>query len=98
MALTGALYTGVSGLQVNQTWLNVIGNNVANSNTTAFKSSRVQFKPQFYVTDAEGSAPDTNTGGTNPSQEGLGTLLGTVEKNFNPGAIQSTGHSSDMAI
>ena len=71
MALTGAMYTGVSGLSVNQTWLNVIGNNIANSNTTGFKSSRTQFKPQFYVTDAEGSAPDTNFGGSNPSQEGL---------------------------
>ena len=98
MALTGALFTGVSGLEVNQTWLNVIGNNVANSNTTAFKASRVQFKPQFYVTDAEGSAPGATSGGTNPSQEGLGTLLGSVEKNFNPGAIQATGKASDMAI
>jgi flagellar hook protein FlgE len=98
MALTGALYTGVSGLEVNQTWLNVIGNNVANSNTTAFKSSRVEFSPQFYVTDTEGSAPSTDSGGTNPSQEGLGTLLGSVEKNFNAGAIQATGQASDMAI
>ena len=98
MALTGALYTGVSGLEVNQTWLNVIGNNVANSNTTAFKSSTVQFKPQFYVTDTEGSAPSTDTGGTNPSQEGLGTVLGSVEKNFSQGAIQATGQASDMAI
>jgi len=92
------MYTGVSGLSVNQTWLNVIGNNIANSNTTGFKSSRTQFKPQFYVTDASGSAPDTNFGGSNPSQEGLGTVLATIEKNFSPGAIQSTGQATDMAI
>jgi flagellar hook protein FlgE len=98
MALTGALYTGVSGLSVNQTWLNVIGNNVANSNTTAFKAGRVQFKPQFYITDTEASAPTTSFGGTNPSQEGLGALLASIDKNFAPGAIQSTGQSSDMAI
>src|SRR5579863_6130790 len=98
MALTGALYTGVSGLEVNQTWLNVIGNNIANSNTTAFKSSRTEFKPQFYITDQDGSAPDTNFGGTNPSQEGLGAVLATVEKNFSPGAIQTTGQATDMAI
>jgi len=98
MALTGAMYTGVSGLSVNQTWLNVIGNNIANSNTTGFKSSRTQFKPQFYVTDSPGSAPDTNFGGSNPSQEGLGAVLASIEKNFNPGAIQSTGQPTDMAI
>jgi len=78
--------------------LNVIGNNIANSNTTGFKSSRAQFNPQFYVTDAEGSAPDTNFGGSNPSQEGLGTVLASIEKNFAPGAIQSTGQSTDMAV
>jgi flagellar hook protein FlgE len=98
MALTGALYTGVTGLSVNQTWLNVIGNNVANSNTTAFKASRVEFKPQFYITDQEASAPSTTFGGTNPSQEGLGAVLASIDKNFAPGAIQSTGQSADMAI
>lgn len=98
MGLTGALYTGVSGLDVNQTWLNTIGNNVANSNTTAFKSSRTLFKPQFYVTDANGTAPTTDFGGTNPSQEGLGATIDTVVKNFNPGAIQPTGKPTDLAI
>jgi flagellar hook protein FlgE len=98
MGLTGAMYTGVSGLSVNQTWLNVIGNNIANANTTAFKSSRTQFKPQFYVTQSEASAPDANFGGSNPSQQGLGTVLASIDKNFNPGAIQSTGLATDMAI
>ena len=98
MGLTSALFTGVSGLDANQTWLNVIGNNVANSNTTAFKSSMVQFSPQFYVTDAQSTAPTTNFGGTNPSQEGLGTTVQSIEKNFSPGAIQSTGTATDMAI
>src|SRR5215469_9709869 len=98
MALTGALYTGVTGLSVNQTWLNVIGNNIANSNTTAFKSSRVEFDPQFYITDQEASAPTSTSGGTNPSQEGLGAVLASIDKNFAPGAIQTTGKSTDMAI
>jgi len=94
MALTGAMYTGVSGLSVNQTWLNVIGNNIANSNTSGFKASRTEFKPQFYITQSEGSAPDTNFGGSNPSQQGLGTVLASIDKNFSPGAIQSSrsGH------
>ncbi|HSU69152.1 MAG TPA: flagellar hook-basal body complex protein [Tepidisphaeraceae bacterium] len=98
MGLTGALYTGVSGLDVNQTWLNTIGNNIANANTTAFKSSRVLFAPQFYVTDSDGTAPTTDFGGTNPSQEGLGASVDTVQKDFSAGQIQNTGIPTDMAI
>lgn len=98
MGLTSALFTGVTGLDVNQTWLNVIGNNIANSNTTAFKSSRVLFDPQFYTTDSEATAPSTNFGGTNPSQEGLGATVNTVQKNFTAGQIQATGQPTDIAI
>jgi flagellar hook protein FlgE len=98
MGLTSALFTGVSGLDANQTWLNVIGNNVANSNTTAFKSSMVEFSPQFYVTDQQSTAPTTNFGGTNPNQEGLGTSIESIRKNFSAGNIQATGQNTDMAI
>ncbi len=98
MALTSTLYTGLSGLNANQTWLNVIGNNIANVNTSAFKASQVAFSPQFYVTDQPGSAPDTNFGGTDPSQHGLGTQVATISKDFTPGSIQTTGVSSDLAI
>lgn len=98
MGLTSALFTGVSGLDANQTWLNVIGNNVANSNTTAFKSSMVQFSPQFYLTDQSSTAPTTNFGGTNPSQEGLGTTVASIQQNFSTGQIQSTGVDTQMAI
>src|SRR5690348_17594313 len=98
MGLTSSLFTGLSGLDVNQTRLNVVGNNIANVNTTAFKSSRAIFSPQFYVTDEGGTAPDANFGGSNPSQRGLGAQVAAVEKNFTPGAIQPTGVPTDMAI
>lgn len=98
MALTSALFTGLSGLDVNQTRLNVVGNNIANVNTVAFKSSRALFAPQFYVTDNGGSPPDANFGGTNPSQRGLGAVVANIQKNFTPGAISPTGHDTDMAI
>lgn len=98
MGLTSALITGLSGLDVNQTRLNVVGNNIANVNTTAFKSSQAIFSPQFYVTDQDGTAPDNNFGGTNPSQHGLGAQVSTIEKNFTPGAIQPTGVPTDMAL
>ncbi|MEM6314546.1 MAG: flagellar basal body protein, partial [Planctomycetota bacterium] len=71
MALTQTLFTGLSGIDTNQTRLNVVGNNIANVNTVGFKSSRALFKPQFYVTDASGSPPGAEFGGTNPSQRGL---------------------------
>src|SRR3982751_3685456 len=98
MALTSALYTGLSGLDVNQTRLNVVGNNIANVNTVAFKSSRALFKPQFYVTDAAGSPPSSEFGGTNPSQRGLGASVATIQKDFTTGSIESTGKPTDMAI
>lgn len=98
MALTSTLYTGLSGLDVNQTWLNAIGNNIANVNTVAFKSSRTLIKPEFYVTDVSASAPTPDFGGTNPSQLGLGANVNEIQKNFSPGAIQTTGVDTDMAI
>src|SRR5881628_3864556 len=98
MALTSALFTGLSGLNVNQTKLNVVGNNIANVNTVAVKSSRALFKPQFYVTDGAGSPPDGDFGGTNPSQRGLGAQVATIQKNFTAGALESTGRNTDMAI
>ncbi len=98
MALTSTLFTGLSGLDVNQTRLNVVGNNIANVNTVAFKSSRAIFKPQFYVTDSAGSPPSDGFGGTNPSQRGLGATVSAIEKDWSTGAIEPTGRSTDMAI
>ena len=98
MALTSALLTGLSGLDVNQTALNVIGNNIANANTPGFKSSTAVFTPQFYVTDAGASAPSAQFGGTNPSQRGLGAQVASIQKNFSAGSIETTGVDTDMAI
>src|SRR5687767_666681 len=98
MALTSTLFTGLSGLDVNQTRLNVVGNNIANVNTVAFKASRTLFKPQFYVTDASGSPPSSEFGGTNPSQRGLGASVGAIEKDFTTGSIETTGKPTDMAM
>jgi flagellar hook protein FlgE len=98
MALTSTLFTGLSGLDVNQTKLNVTGNNIANVNTVAFKASRALFKPQFYVTDNAGSPASADFGGENPSQRGLGAVVASIQKDFQPGAIEATGKSTDMAI
>jgi len=98
MALTSTLFTGLSGLDVNQTKLNVVGNNIANVNTVAFKSSRALFKPQFYVTDSGGSPASDTFGGANPSQRGLGAVVASIEKNWANGAIEPTGKPTDLAI
>jgi flagellar hook protein FlgE len=98
MALTSALFTGLSGLNVNQARLNVVGNNIANVNTVAFKSSRALFKPQFYVTDSAATPAGETFGGTNPSQRGLGAIVSAIEKDFSPGPVEPTGRPTDLAI
>lgn len=98
MALTSTLFTGLSGLNVNQARLNVVGNNISNVNTVAYKSSRALFKPQFYVTDIAGGPPEGEFGGENPSQRGLGAVLASIQKDFSPGSIEPTGKPTDLAI
>jgi flagellar hook protein FlgE len=98
MALTSALFTGLSGLDVNQTKLQVVGNNIANANTVAFKASRALFSSQFYVTDGAGGAPEGSFGGANPSQRGLGAQVASIEKDFTAGSIETTGKNTDLAI
>src|SRR6478609_3522497 len=98
MGLTSTLYTGLSGLNVNQTRMNVTGNNIANVNTVAFKGSRALFRPQFYVTDAGGAAPSATFGGTNPSQRGLGASVAAIQKDFSQGSLEATGKPTDLAL
>jgi flagellar hook protein FlgE len=98
MSLSNTLFAGLSGLNANQTRLSVIGNNIANANSVAFKSTRSLFKPQFYVTDSGGSQPSSDSGGTNPSQRGLGVIVSALEKNFGQGSIETTGKPTDLAL
>ncbi|HSW46288.1 MAG TPA: flagellar hook-basal body complex protein [Phycisphaerae bacterium] len=98
MGLTTAMYTGLTGLNSNQYRIDTIGNNVANVNTTAFKGSRANFQNQFSLMLSPGSGPSSTSGGTNPSQVGLGSMLAGVQRSFLPGAIETTGVPTDMAI
>jgi flagellar hook protein FlgE len=98
MASTTALYSGLSGLLANARQLDVIGNNIANVNTTAFKSNRMLFAPMFNRNLALGTSPSATTGGTNPSQVGLGVTIAGTQRNFNNGAISTTGIATDVAI
>jgi len=94
-----SLYSGVSGLGANLTNLDVIGNNIANSNTVGFKSGRVTFNEMLTQTIKSASRPvGGGLGGTNPQQVGLGTQVASIDTNFNQGNFQTTGKKTDLAI
>lgn len=98
MGLTGALYTGLSGMYANSEWITVSGNNIANVNTTSYKASRMGFETQISQLIRPASAPTENSGGVNASQSGLGVKVGSTSRNFNNGSLQPTGVKSDLAI
>ena len=98
MASTTALFTGLSGLLANARQLDVIGNNIANVNTQAFKGSRMAFAPAFSRNFSFGTGPTADTGGSNPSQIGLGVVVAGVQRNFAGGSIQGTGILTDLAL
>src|ERR1041385_3129425 len=98
MASTTALYTGLSGLTAHSRRPEVIGNNIANANTTAFKSSRLMFETQISRVFSNGSAPDTNFGGTDPFEVGLGVSIAGTQRDMNAGSITATGDPRDLAI
>ncbi len=98
MGLTTALYTSLSGMSANSKAISVTGNNIANINTTGFKASRASFETQISQSLSNASGPTSGLGGSNPSQIGLGTLIGSVTRNFQAGSLQPTGINTDLAI
>ena len=96
--MSRALFTAVSGLRNHQVWLDVIGNNIANANTTGYKSSSVVFNDILGQTITTGVAPTATKGGVNPIQVGLGMTFGSIAPNFLQGSIQTTNRNTDMAI
>src|SRR5512133_1924522 len=93
-----SLLAGVSGLQAHQKMLDVSGNNLANVNTTGFKSSRVSFAELLGNTLREASQPTQNVGGTNPMQVGSGVEVASIDRNMTQGSLMNTGQPLDMAI
>ncbi len=93
-----SLFAGVSGIRNHQIKMDVIGNNISNINTVAFKSGRVTFLEALALTTKGASRPTENLGGINPSQIGLGMLIGSIDSVFNQGSLQTTNISTDLAI
>lgn len=97
-----SLFAGVSGLRNHLVRMDVIGNNIANVNTIAFKSSRVTFKEAFAQLVQGASRPagaaQQVSGGTNPIQVGLGMNIGSIDLLFTQGNLENTGNTTDLAI
>ena len=96
-----SLYSAVSGLKSHQTKMDVIGNNIANVNTVAFKSSSVTFSDVMYQTTSMASSPNaaTGVGGINAKQIGLGSTMATSKVSISQaGATQTTGSALDCKI
>lgn len=96
-----SLYSGVSGLKVHQTKMDVIGNNIANVNTIGFKSSNVNFSDVFYQTSQSASGPNaaTGTAGKNALQVGLGANVASIQKQITTqGGAQRTDNPLDVMI
>lgn len=93
-----SMYSGVSGLRVHQTKMDVIGNNIANVNTVGYKRGQVTFQEVFSQVIRGASAPQGGKGGTNPQQIGLGVNVGAVNTVHTKGATQRTDNATDLMV
>lgn len=93
-----ALFTALSSLKAHQAWIDVIGNNLANTNTPGFKKSSVRFADNFSRTLNLSVGPNGTLGGQNPDQIGQGVNVGSITRAFEQGALADTGRTFDLAL
>lgn len=98
-----SMYAGVSGLRSHQTMMDTVGHNIANVNTTGFKTSRTTFAESMVqtmrgATGAVEPGGGDGQGGVNPYQLGLGARVAGTDQTMNQGALQDTGRGTDLAI
>ncbi|TWT39420.1 flagellar hook-basal body complex protein [Blastopirellula retiformator] len=98
MGLASAMTTALTGMTAAETQIDVLGNNLANSQTVGFKASDALFANQFLQTRGLGSKPTDTDGGTNPRQVGLGVMVAEITPNFTQGTIEVSSNPSDLAI
>ena len=97
--MANSLLTGISGLRGHQKMLEVVGNNLANLNTTSFKSSRVLFSDLMYELQRGASSTSTGLlGSVNAVQIGTGSRVSQVAKNFQQGNLEASGKPLDLAV
>ena len=93
-----SLFSAVSGMRAHQTKMDTVGNNIANVNTTGYKSSDTVFEDTLSQMVNRGGQPAAGRGGQNVSQVGLGVKIAGIATNFTQGSAQATGRSTDMMI
>jgi flagellar hook protein FlgE len=93
-----SLFSGVAGLQNHQTRMDVVGNNIANINTTGFKKGRVNFQDMLSQQLSGAARPTADLGGVNPKEVGLGMSIASIDTVHTQGSLQTTGVQSDLAI
>lgn len=96
--MSQALFTSMTGLNAGTEQLTVVSDNIANMNTTAYKTSRVDFQDIWYQTKTTGTNSTKVSGGTNPYQVGIGVRCASITKNFDASSTNTTGRSLDLAI
>jgi flagellar hook protein FlgE len=98
MAGFDSLYTGITGLNSYQSWIDMISNNIANVDTTGFKGQRMTFADLFYQNQTNASAPTGTNGGIDGQQLGFGVKVNTVDTEWQQGGLMTTGNPADLAI
>ncbi len=93
-----SMYAAVSGLRSHQTMMDVVGNNIANVNTTGFKRSEALFQDVLSQMIHGAGTPTATLGGTNPAQIGLGVMVSGIAQNLAQGSLQVTNRDLDLAI
>jgi flagellar hook protein FlgE len=96
--MMNGMYAAISGLDANQTMLNVTANNLANVNTIGYKAARVTFADSLAQITRGASGTTTTNGGTNPLQVGLGVQVASTDNEMSEGSFQSTNNPLDVAI
>jgi len=96
--MTQALFTSMTGLNAGTEQLTCVSDNVANMNTTAYKTSRVDFQDIWYKTKTTGTNSTRTMGGTNPYQIGVGVRCASISKDFSASTTNTTGRADDMAL
>jgi flagellar hook protein FlgE len=92
------IYAAISGLEANQTMLDVVSNNLANLNTVGYKDQTVDFSSALSQVMSGAGGPTTTLGGTNPVEVGVGVNVQAIDTNESTGTMESTGNPLDIAI
>lgn len=96
--MLNSMYSGITGMKGQQTKMDAIANNIANVNTTGFKSQRVRFQDMISQVNANAQGANNNRGGINAQQVGLGTQVSGTDMMMQGGSLQFTGRSLDLGI